>query len=211
MGLTNTSTLLHTSMTAILDSWETKFGGREEPLYWYLRAQDADISGGDVASIFATIQDSTLREEVSTRFATGREYWADVRYASLEPITTLWGTIVNSLRVAAKTGRATDRQRAVFEYSPASVLAFFMAAWDRMEIADGLFHVFRAMPAPECQAMAALLNVHVDASLDEVVMCRLVRLLDHEGPMSEEEVQDLASLSNTHLVNATFSGARGSA
>ncbi len=78
-------------------------------------------------------------------------------------------------------------------------------------MADGLYHVFRAMPAPECQAIAALLNVHVDAILDEAVMCRIVRLLDHEGPMTPEETRDLASLTNTDLVYATFSGWRGNA
>ncbi len=211
MGLTNTAELLHDSMSAILDTWGRKYGGEEQALCWLLRAQDADIKGEDVSAVVRSIGDPVLRADVSKLLTTGAEYWADVRYSSLEPATKLWGTIVNSLRVAAETGRATEKQRSVFNFGASSVLSFFRAASDRMEIADGLYHVFRAMPAPECQAMAALLNVHVDARLDETLMCRIARLLDSEGPMSPEENNDLASLSNTDLVHATFSGLRGSA
>lgn len=211
MSLTNTAQLLHDSMSAILDTWGRKHGGDSQRLYWLLRAQDADIKGGDVSAVLSTITDPVVRADVTKLVTLSAEYWADVRYSSLEPVTKLWGTIVNALRVAAETGRATERQRAVFDFDAAMVLAFFRAAWDRMEIADGLYHVFRAMPAPECQAMAALLNVHVDSRLDATMMCRVARLLDSEGPMSREENSDLASLSNTDLVHATFSGLRGNA
>jgi hypothetical protein len=211
MSLTNTAQHLHDSMSAILDTWGRKQGGASHPLYWLLRAQDADVKGEDVGAVLSSIEDPVVRADVTKLWTLSAEYWADVRYASLEPVTKLWGTIVNSLRVAAETGRANERQRDVFDFKASSVLAFFRAAWDRMEIADGLYHVFRAMPAPECQAMAALLNVHVDALLDETVMCRVARLLDHEGPMSAEENSDLASLSNTDLVHATFSGLRRNA
>jgi hypothetical protein len=123
----------------------------------------------------------------------------------------LWGTIVNALRVAADSARATDEQKQVFEFSKEALVDFFHSARARMEVADGLYHAYRAMPAPECQAMAALLNVHVDARLDADVMCRLVRLLDHEGPMTPEENRDLEALANTRLVNASFRGLRGCA
>lgn len=211
MALTDTSKLLHNSMTEILDTWGAKYDGTTQPLYWLLLAKAAEIGGADVAGVLAKITDIKVKEQVAKRLSASADYWADIRYSSLEPVTMLWGTIVNSIRVAAKTGRVGDKQREIFDYSPASLLAFFQAARDRMEVADGLYHVFRAMPAPECQAMAALLNVHIDARLDEAVMCRLVRLLDHEGPMTLEETQDLDSLSRTHLVNATFCGLRGHA
>tara|TARA_R110002096_G_scaffold143328_2_gene299147 strand:- start:3070 stop:3705 length:636 start_codon:yes stop_codon:yes gene_type:complete len=211
MALTNTSQLLHDSMTAILTTWLSKYGGASRPLYWLLRAQEVEIRGGDVAAVLGEIADEEVKENVGKLLALSAEYWADVRYVSLEPVTKLWGTIVNSLRVAAKSGRATESQQAVFDFTPTSVLEFFQASWDRMDVADGLYHLFRAMPAPECQAMAALLNVHVDAILDEAAMCRIVRLLDLEGPMSPEENRDLAALSNTDLVYATFSGQRGNA
>ncbi|MCP4445527.1 MAG: hypothetical protein GY811_09320 [Myxococcales bacterium] len=211
MALTNTSQLLQDSMTAILTTWMTKYDGASRPLYWLLRAQQVDVRGGDVPAVLAEISDEVVKANISTLIALSQEYWADVRYASLEPVTKLWGTIVNSLRVAAKSDRVTEAQQKVFNFSTASLLAFFQSAWDRMDVADELYHLFRAMPAPECQAMAALLNVHVDAVLNEAVMCRIVRLLDHEGPMSPEEIRDLAALSNTDLVYATFSGLRGSA
>lgn len=211
MGLTNISQFLHDSMTSILDSWFTKYDGASRPLYWLLRAQEADISGGDVSAVLAQISDREVKANVSMLMTRSAEYWADVRYTSLEPVTKLWGTVVNSMRVAAKSPRVTESQQNVFDFSAASVLAFFQAAWDRMDVADSLYHVYRAMPAPECQAMAALLNVHVDAVLDEALMCRIVRLLDHEGPMTPEENRDLAALSSTDLVYATFSGLRGSA
>jgi hypothetical protein len=206
----NTASLLHESMTVILDTWKQR-GGEEQVLYWLLRAQDVDVAGGEVSNVLEDIKDPEVKSRVEERLNECEEYWADVRYSSLEPVTKLWGTMVNSLRVAAETGRATDRQREVFDFTPDAVLRFYRAARDRMEVADRLYHVFRAMPAPECQAMAALLNVHVDAMLDETTMCRVARLLDSEGPMSAEENRDLSSLANTGLVHATFSGLRGSA
>jgi len=211
MALTNTSQLLHDSMTDILGTWFAKHGGASQPLYWLLKAQETDIRGGDVRAVLSEITDPAVKENVGKLLELSSEYWADVRYVSLEPVTKLWGTIVNSLRVAAKSGRVTEAQQRVFNFSAGSVLAFFQSSWDRMDVADGLYHLFRAMPAPECQAMAALLNVHVDALLDEAVMCRIVRLLDDEGPMSPEERRDLAALSNTDLVYATFSGTRRNA
>ena len=120
-------------------------------------------------------------------------------------------TVVNGLRVSAASDRATDTQKDVFAYEDTSLLNFLRAARERMEVADQLYHAFKAMPAPECQALAALLNVHVDVPLDVETMCRLVRLLDHEGPMSDEEREYLTSLSKTSLVNAAFSGLRGNA
>src|SRR6185503_4212695 len=112
---------------------------------------------------------------------------------------------------AAQSGRATDVQKKTFDFPAASLVTFFLSARDRMEVADSLYHAFKAMPAPECQALGALLNVHVDARLDAGTMIRLVRLLDHEGPMSPEEMEDLAAISKTHLVDAAFSGLRAHA
>lgn len=211
MSLTDTSELLHSSLMAILTTWGTKFDGESEPLYWLLRAQEASIAGGDVAAVLAEVKDPKLKADVGTLLDKSASYWADVRYSTLEPVTRLWGTVVNSMRVAADTGRATEAQHEIFRFSPSSVLSFFRSAWDRMEVADGLYHVFRAMPAPECQAMAALLNVHVDARIDEELMCRVIRLLDHEGPMTADETAALDLLNNTDLIFATFSGLRGHA
>ena len=47
-----------------------------------------------------------------------------------------------------------------------------------------------------------------DSDLDVETMVRLVRLLDHEGPMSPEEQAYLTSLTPTSLVDAAFAGLR---
>ena len=212
MGLTDTSEVLLEGMKAALSCWKQKFNGEQQPLYWVLRLKMSDNQLADgvvVEDIIASIPES-IRDETVGRFKTGRRYWDDIRYATLEPVTQLWGTIVNTARVVANSDRATEGQKKVFDYRAESLLGFFRAARDRMEVADELYHVYKAMPAPECQALAALLNVHVDAPLDVDTLRRLVRLLDHEGPMTSEEQDDLSSISNTSLVSATFTGLRGS-
>jgi hypothetical protein len=206
---TDTSEILLRGMRVALESWGKKLNGNPE-LYWLLRLELAEIGlaeGAAVEDVRSEIP-AELRDEVEKRFKQTLDYWHDVRYASLEPVTKLWGTIVNSVRVVAESSRATPGQKKVFAFPVESLVSFFRACRERMEVADELYHAYKAMPAPECQALAALLNVHVDAPLDGDTMCRLVRLLDHEGPMSEEEHQDLASLSNTSLVDATFRGLR---
>jgi len=211
MGLTDTSEVLLNGMKAALGCWQ-KVGGEQQPLYWVLRLKMADNQLADgmlVEDIQPTIPDS-IRDTTIERFRTGRRYWDDIRYSTLEPVTQLWGTIVNTARVVADSDRVTNGQKKVFDYPAESLLEFFRSARERMEVADELYHVFKAMPAPECQALAALLNVHVDARLEVDTMRRLVRLLDHEGPMTPEEQDDLSSISNTSLVSATFTGLRGS-
>ncbi len=210
---TDTSEILLRGMRAALEAWGARQNGSPRPLYWILRLQLAETGlarGTTVQDVLGQVPES-IRVEVD-RFREGsRAYWADVRYASLEPITQLWGTIVNSLRVVTGSDRATAMQRKVFAYPADSLVAFFRACRERMEIADELYHTFKAMPAPELQALAALLNVHVDATLDAPTMIRLVRLLDHEGPMSPHEHEDLSAIANTHLVDAAFRGLRSHA
>jgi len=206
-GLSDTAQVLSDGMNAALDAWAQHHGGESELLYWILRTKAAQIrsASGDVE--LAKVPEE-LREDVTQKHNAAEAYWGDVRYSSLSPITMLWGTIVNAVRVAAQSDRATEGQKKVFVFSLDSLVSFFLAARERMEWADQLFHSFKAMPAPECQAMAALLNVHVDAQIDGPTLCRLVRLLDHEGRMTDGEREDLTALSNTQLVHAAFSGIR---
>jgi hypothetical protein len=206
MPTKNTSEILLDGMRATLDVWATRFGGKREPLYWLLRLKVAQ-NGGGIESVLIEIPEE-VKGAVTERLREARRYWDNIRYASLDRVTQLWGTIVNSVRVAASSDRATDRQRAVFAFPAESLVSFFRAARERMEVADALYHAFKPMPAPECQALAALLNVHVQAPLDADTLCRLVRLLDAEGPLTEAESADLASLVNTHLVDAAFRGLR---
>ena len=208
MNVADTSKILLDGAQAVLSQWSSRPSSQRDPLYWVLKLQLAEITGDDPGRVLRAVPDDS-RDDVVKRRAQVREYFDDVRYVALEPVVALWGTVVNSLRVAANTDRATDVQKRVFAFSRESVLAFFHCARERMEIADSLYHAYKAMPAPECQALAALLNVHVDARLDVDAMCRLVRLLDHEGPMSAEEARTLSALTNTSLVDATFRGLRG--
>lgn len=209
MGLTDVSQILMSGMESALGTWAGK-AGEDHPLYWVLRIKVSEIRPTDGLRIPHDIPE-LVRERVLETRARADHYWNDVRYSGLEPVTMLWGTIVNSVRVVAKSDRSTEVQQRVFDYPADQLIRFFRAARERMEVADSLYHAFKAMPAPECQAMAALLNVHVDAPLDADTMCRLVRLLDHEGPMSEEETQDLQAISATHLVDAAFRGLRANA
>lgn len=209
MPLTQVSEALLEGMTATLDVWADRFDGESDAFYWVLRAKAAESNGGP-AHVIARVP-SQLRDDVTRRLGAMASYWDNIRYATLDRVTQLWGTVVNAVRVAAESEMATERQRKVFDIPLPSLVAFFRAARERMEVADGLYHAFKPMPAPECQALAALLNVHVEAPLDADLLCRLVRLLDAEGPLTEDESEALATLSNTALVNSAFRGLRSRA
>jgi hypothetical protein len=207
------SEVLLRGIQSALDGWAARAGNNVDPLYWVLRLQLAETgleptaSVGDVAARVPADQ----RDAVVRTFKAASAYFDDIRYVSLEPVTQVWGTVVNALRVAAKSNRATPVQRQVFVFSPESLVRLLVALRSDKGVADDLYHVYKAMPAPECQALAALLNVDNgagEAVLDLETMMRLIRLLDHEGPMSDEEQSDLASLSRTQLVSAAFSGLR---
>ena len=211
MPLTDVSQALLDGMTEALDQW-AELGGERESLYWVLRAKAAEANGSPAGSV-GTVAGvpAELRNEVERHLSRMARYWDNIRYAGLDRVTQLWGTVVNAVRVAAGSDAVTPKQREVFDFDKSSIVAFLRSARARMRVADQLYHAFKPMPAPECQALAALLNVHIDAQLDESSMCRLVRLLDAEGPLSDEESADLASLTNTALVDAAFRGLRGQA
>ncbi|HKE16267.1 MAG TPA: hypothetical protein VKB80_15445 [Kofleriaceae bacterium] len=210
MPLADTSRILFDGISHTLDVWAARFDGGSDLLHWLLRTTVSEIETGDASREAARVP-AELREALLARRLSTAAYWSDVRYTTLEPVTQLWGTVVNAVRVAAESGRATEVQKRVFDFPMSSLVRFFQAARERMEVADSLYHAFKAMPAPECQALAALLNVHVDARIDAPTVTRLVRLLDHEGPMTPEETEALASISTTHLVDAAFSGLRAHA
>ncbi len=210
MGHNDVSEILLSGLSTALDIWQSRFDGESDALYWVLRAKAADTNGIPGSPRVLADVPAELRSRVNEAMAADRKYWDNVRYANLDRVTQLWGVVVNAVRVAADSPMATDGQRAVFKFPAESIVDFFRSCRERMEIADALFHAFKPMPAPECQALAALLNVHVDAPLDVPLMKRIVLLLDDEGPLSEQESADLATLSNTDLVSAAFRGLRGS-
>src|SRR5687768_6935314 len=118
MALADTSKILFDGMRHTLDVWAAKLGGESQLLYWLLRAKVDDIGSGarraqppkDLAGTL-----SSLRERTNS-------YWGDVRYASLEPVTQLWGTIVNAVRVAAQSSRATEGQKRLFDFDAQSLV-----------------------------------------------------------------------------------------
>ncbi len=210
MSLTDTSKILYDGMNVALTEWADRYGGASSTLYWQLKLEVATMDPAADQRVEGKIP-SSLRARVIEMRKKASDYFDDIRYTTLEPVTRLWGTVVNALRVAAGSAATKPVQKEVFNFPSEELVGFFHGARFRMEVADQLYHLFKAMPAPECQALAALLNVHVDAPLDSKTMCRLVRLVDHEGPMTAEETADLNAISNTSLVNAAFSGLRGDA
>jgi hypothetical protein len=208
MPLTNISQALLDGMKAALDVWAQRFDGERDSFYWVLRVKAAETEHGTGRDVVAKLPGG-VRKEVTRRLRAMAKYWDNVRYSNLDRVTQLWGTVVNTVRVVAGSEAATENQREVFSFPLTSVVTFFRCARERMEVADHLYHAFKPMPAPECQALAGLLNVHVDAPLDADLLCRLVRLLDAEGPLSPEESEALSALSNTSLVDAAFRGSRG--
>ena len=215
----DTSELLLKGLRAGLDRWAARDGSSAETLYWVLRMQLAETgleTGASPGDVLARAP-AESREEIQRSFRAATGYFDDIRYAALSPVAQVWGTVVNSLRVAADSNRATPGQRQVFAYPAATVAKLFRALRADIQLADAMHRAFRAMPAPECQTVAALLNVDLDRSpnrsngeseLDADTLVRLVRLLDHEGPMSPEEQAYLTSLTPTSLVDAAFAGLR---
>ena len=131
-------------MRSALATWAEKFDGEATRLYWLLAGHMAEVEAGPRPAIPAS-----LAGEVRTLQNQASAYWDDIRYSSLEPVTKLWGTVVNALRVVADSNAATDAQKAVFAFDVGELMAFFLAARSHMEVADSLFHSFKAMPAPE--------------------------------------------------------------
>ncbi len=202
-----------------LDKWAARDGNTVDTLYWCLRLQIAETGldpGTSPIDVLARVPDER-RDEVQKAFRGIVSYFDDIRYASLAPIAQVWGTVINAVRVVAESSRATAVSREVFAFSAEAVTKLFRALRAEVTVADECHRAFQSMPAPECQALAALLNVDLDRSpgrsgadseLDSEIMVRLVRLLDHEGPMSTEEQAYLASLAPTSLVDAAFAGLR---
>lgn len=216
---TDPSAVLLNGLHGGLDRWAAREGSAVDALYWVLRLQLAETGldhGSAVPDVLARVP-GERRDDVQRAFRAAATYFDDIRYAALSPVAQVWGTVVNAMRVAADSNRATATQRQTFAFGAEAVVKLFRALRADVESADRLHRTFRAMPAPECQAMAAILNVDLDRSpsrsaaeseLDVETMGRLVRLLDHEGPMSPEEQAYLASLSPATLVDAAFAGLR---
>ncbi len=203
-----TSKTLRDGMSAVLEAFRDRHQGPTDTFYWVLRLKQAELEDGLDIALRAV--PPTQKVPVLTAHRKVNVYFDNIRYAMLDPITQVWGVLVNAMRVAADLDSATALQRETFGFPLSSIVTFFIAARDRMEIADALHRVFRCMPTPDCQTLAALFNVHVPARIDDQNLVRIVRLLDAEGPLTEEEEAAVAVLTETGLIQAAFRGLRGS-
>jgi len=208
MNAAHTSEVLRKGIGKVLDTWRDRFGGADDALHWVLRLMLADAEQGRRGSGLDKVP-AKLSPDVKKAHQAIAAYFDNVRYALLEPLTMVWGTLTNALRVAAGVDSVTDSQRATFAFAADSLAAFFRAAHHDLKVADALWHAFKPMPAADCQTLAALFNVHMDARLDGPTVISLVRVLGNEGPLTSEEEQAFATLKNTGLANAAFRGMRG--
>jgi len=205
MNAAHTSEVLRKGLARVLDLWRDRAGGANDPLHGVLRLLLAD-AGGDRA---APIADEARASEVARAHAAIRGYFDNVRYALLDPLTMVWGTVTNALRVAAGVDNVTEAQRLAFTFSTESLAAFVRAAHLDGHNADALWQTFKPMPAADCQMLAALFNPHLDARVDSATVLSLVRVLGNEGPLSTAEEQALATLRTSGLISAAFTGIRG--
>ncbi len=197
-----TSDLLRDGLSRILDIWRDRFDGAADPLNGVLRLQLSDAAG--MAPPPSTPEVRKMHDAI-------RAYYDNVRYAILSPTAMVWGTVTNALRVAAGVDSVTALQRQVFGFSEASLTAFVKAAHHDANLAEALCNAFRPMPAADCQALAALLDIHLDARLDATMVLAVVRVLGNEGPLTSTEAQAARTLESAGLVGAAFAGIRGRA
>jgi hypothetical protein len=148
--------------------------------------------------------------EVRRAFDAIRGYYDNVRYAILSPTAMLWGTVSNSLRVAAGVDSVTPAQKHAFSFAETSLVAFVRAAHHDTAVAESLCEAFRPMPSASCQSLAALLDPQLDAR-DVQMILSVVRVLGNEGPLSSTDSHAAQTLEQAGLMNAAFSGIRGRA
>lgn len=197
-----TSELLRSGLARVLDIWRDRFDGGADLLHGVLRLQLADTTG--TAPPAASPEARRAHDAI-------RAYYDNVRYAILSPTAMVWGTLTNALRVAAGVDSVTATQRSVFSFAPESLAAFVRAAHHDAALADALCNAFRPMPAADCQALAALFDIHVDARLDAPTILAVVRVLGNEGPLTSEEAQAVRILEGAGLIDHAFAGVRGRA
>jgi hypothetical protein len=197
--------VLRSGLARILDAWRDTEAGALDPLQNVLRLQLAAATGHHAGSARGSEADA----DVARAYETIQRYFDNVRYALLNPVAMVWGTVTNALRVAAAVDSVTPAQRATFVFSADSLAAFLRAAHGEPGLAETLWRAFRPMPATDCQTLAALLDPHLDAHLDGPTVVALVRLLGNEGPLTSHEAEAMATLRRTGLISAAFVGVRG--
>jgi hypothetical protein len=192
--------VLRAGIARTLEIWRERLGGARDPLCGVLAQQLADSLGGPRPE---------LTPEVRRAYDAVRGYYDNVRYALLDPVAMIWGTVANALRVAAGIESVTPAQRAVFAFEPESLARFFRAGHVDVAIAEQLWRAFRPMPAADCQTLAALFNPHMDARIEPHTLLAVVRVLGNEGPLTSEEARASTILQSAGLISPAFAGIRG--
>jgi hypothetical protein len=185
-----TSLILSNGLAEILASW----AGDRDLFYWIARLELARAEGRNDAELGKV--PAELREEVGLRHKEIGAYWDNVRYALLDPMAAVWGTVINALRVASGVGSVTPEQKRVFGVPMESLLKLLRAAHGSAAN-EKLYDAFRPMPAPDCQALAALF--HPNARLDEKGIVGLMKVLSAEGPITVAESEAIAVFSAAGL------------
>jgi hypothetical protein len=199
----STAAVLATGLDTILQTWAGR-GGERDPFYWMLRIERARADG-DEGEVLAQVPPA-FAADVRRRHADIVAYWHNVRYALLDPLAAVWGTVVNALRVAAGVDSVTPEQARAFTVPIESLTSFVRSARDAGGVTDDLYDVFRPMPAPDCQALAALF--HPSATVDVRTLVGLTRMLSAEGPLTAAEAEALSLLAASGLAQFAFQGAR---
>jgi hypothetical protein len=194
-----TSLILSGGLAEILATWAARHGGEEDVFFWLARLELARATGHDERELARV--PAALRDEVARRHRAIVAYWDNVRYALLDPLAAVWGTVINGLRVACHVRSVTPEQARVFAVPIDSVVTLLRAAHST-SASERLYDAFRPMPAPDCQALAALF--HPNARLDESGVVNLMRLLSAEGPVTQEESEALAVFNAAGLTQAAY-------
>jgi hypothetical protein len=194
-----TSQILSKGLAEILGTWAARHDGSHDPFYWLTRLELARADGRNDREL--TEVPGPMRTEIARRHKEIGAYWDNVRYALLDPMAAVWGTVINALRVASNIPSVTPEQKRVFAV-PVESLVTLMRAAHATSVSERLYDAFRPMPAPDCQALAALF--HPNARLDEKGIVGLMRLLSAEGPITVAESEAIAVFSAAGLAQAAY-------
>src|SRR5262249_61830751 len=104
------STVLSEGLKATLEVWCERLGGQDDLLYWSLQRKLAQTEGG-VERVLKQVPGPLQGEALRIHRAIN-QYFDNIRYALLHPLTQVCGTLVKALRVSAETDTSTTRPHA---------------------------------------------------------------------------------------------------
>src|SRR5215475_1313516 len=114
------SIVLSDGLAQVLKTWRDGRGGEEDLLYWALTLKLAQCRSG-TAAVLAEVP-AHLSPEVLRIHRAINQYFDNIRYALLDPLTQVWETLVNALRVSAGVASVTDAQKRTFQFPVKSLV-----------------------------------------------------------------------------------------